>query len=565
MSLVKSMQEETFPPPLLHTGRRAGAAIGVLVFGIVIGASVGTAATYAAMTRNSCERDETTILTTGLPLTSFADAFDTAPTPLNGGRPLLSSSRFIRFLPSQADGRLYAPTYANAAQLAMTPALGSTLGRLAILLPGSFGVPQQYTYFTEAASAMGFHALTLMWQIVPTNEAALSLLCSTEQRCGEVYRTDVFGTGSGVDDIITVQPYSTIVARVASSLRYLDSTYPNAGWGQYLHSSGSGTPCVGAVMGICWGKVTLVGYSQSSSPAAWAAFELPIDRVALIGGPQRVWGRLGRSLKASSIGGLVQFREGTVASTRANWAKIGLSGRQELVSSVPISPYNCSAIFVTSVLHHRSDMMDLCLLRVDPSSGVPVSASNPDGVPVNALSAWPVVLGVKLPATQRTIARSASCAAFLEASAENCTDDNWTGILSDLLSPDDVCPESTRYIDIRSGELQVSASNTDANCNSSWGRRFDPTTAVNPILLAAVASTSACTRTVSFLSKVPTTAPIYQDALNGALHFSLTLGTVHDQKMIKWSGVYQGNGGMLNGVIQSPSDCDNFWLYHAPA
>ena len=35
-----------------------------------------------------------------------------------------------------------------------------------------------------------------------------------------------------------------------------------------------------------------------------------------------------------------------------------------------------------------------------------------------------------------------------------------------------VCPTSTRYIDRRDGTLEVSASGTDAHCNSTWGRRF---------------------------------------------------------------------------------------------
>ena len=179
---------------------------------------------------------------------------------------------------------------------------------------------------------------------------------------------------------------------------------------------------------------------------------------------------------------------------------------------------------------------------LEDAATIPVNA-----VPVNALSAWPVVLGVKMPAAQRAVARSVSCAAFLQARPESCRDVDWEGVLSDLLSPDDDCPQSTRYIDVHGEQLQVSASNTDGGCNSEWGKRFNTTATVNPVISPAVSPEGACTRHVSFLSKVPTMAPVYPEAVNGALNFNLTLGTVYLQKVIKWSGVYRGEGGVFNG------------------
>ena len=60
---------------------------------------------------------------------------------------------------------------------------------------------------------------------------------------------------------------------------------------------------------------------------------------------------------------------------------------------------------------------------------------------------------------------------------------------------------------------------------------------------------------------MPKSAPIYADALAGALNFQLTMGEVDGKKALRWSGVYLGRGGTLGGKELPPSDCDNFWLY----
>jgi hypothetical protein len=63
------------------------------------------------------------------------------------------------------------------------------------------------------------------------------------------------------------------------------------------------------------------------------------------------------------------------------------------------------------------------------------------------------------------------------------------------------------------------------------------------------------------VTKVPPDSPLYVDAQNGALNFTVILSTVSGEKMIKWNGVYNGQGGDIDGVYAPPSDCDNFWKY----
>lgn len=138
---------------------------------------------------------------------------------------------------------------------------------------------------------------------------------------------------------------------------------------------------------------------------------------------------------------------------------------------------------------------------------------------------------------------------------EDATVKDWTGVYIDLFSPDDKNPASRRFVDLdaASGELQVSADTG----GEQWGRRFDPNTEVNPIL--ATTGYSPAARTTSFISKVPLDAPVRAEAEAGALNFTLTLGMACGKKVIKWNGLYNGQGGPFGGNVVPPTDCDNFW------
>ena len=152
------------------------------------------------------------------------------------------------------------------------------------------------------------------------------------------------------------------------------------------------------------------------------------------------------------------------------------------------------------------------------------------------------------------------CASF-EAARDAPSAAAWTGVLVDLFSPDDAaCAASRRYVDLApdAATLHVSASGTDANCSQTWGRRFNATTTVDPTLSP---TPNASVRTTSFVSKVPPDSPLYADAQAGALDFTLVVGAALGSRVIKWNGVYDGEGGDVGGETMPPSDCDNFWQY----
>jgi len=169
------------------------------------------------------------------------------------------------------------------------------------------------------------------------------------------------------------------------------------------------------------------------------------------------------------------------------------------------------------------------------------------------------------------------CSKFIPAST-GCDLSSWLGVFSDLFSPDDkACPHSLRYIDMdwrktkklavysKQG-VHVSASGTGTDCTEKWGKRFNRTTEVDPII--SPTSDNPCKGTVSFLTKVPHDAPARKYAEAGALNFTLTLGCIGDtsceRPVIKWNGMYNGKGGPWpnsqgNGVQVPPSSCNNFW------
>ena len=97
-------------------------------------------------------------------------------------------------------------------------------------------------------------------------------------------------------------------------------------------------------------------------------------------------------------------------------------------------------------------------------------------------------------------------------------------------------------------------------CVESWGVLFDgPDTVVDPTIAL---KEDTCLGSTSFLSKVPADSPDHEQALKGALDFTLRLGhnMANGYGSILWSGLYNGSGGMFGGQqYHPPSLCDNEW------
>uniref|UniRef100_A0A7S3UYK4 Uncharacterized protein n=1 Tax=Heterosigma akashiwo TaxID=2829 RepID=A0A7S3UYK4_HETAK len=134
---------------------------------------------------------------------------------------------------------------------------------------------------------------------------------------------------------------------------------------------------------------------------------------------------------------------------------------------------------------------------------------------------------------------------------------DWCGELVDLFSPDDKNPDSRRFIDWIDETMCISADTG----GEKWGRKWDKETSVNPILNYKTPGVT----TTNFASKVPDDAPdaVKAEVAAGALCFTVTMGTVFGQKVLKWNGLYDGKGGHFTpaGGHVPASDTDNFWVY----
>jgi len=150
----------------------------------------------------------------------------------------------------------------------------------------------------------------------------------------------------------------------------------------------------------------------------------------------------------------------------------------------------------------------------------------------------------------------AMCQGFVEATY--CPASSWAGdFYEDLFTPDEWCTGGkTRKISLSGGQLVVSY----ANCDGDGG--YVAANSTKPNLVRT--SMTSCSATVSFQGEFAPGSKYYDVSQNGGLSFKLTMGTFNGARVIKWSGVHQGQGGpWLDGATAPATMCDNFWLMPA--
>ena len=144
---------------------------------------------------------------------------------------------------------------------------------------------------------------------------------------------------------------------------------------------------------------------------------------------------------------------------------------------------------------------------------------------------------------------------------EQLSPKDWVGKLRDAFSPDDTNPNSLRFVDMyEDGVLSVSG---DTGVET-WGRRFFPDGDCNPIFAATNESNK---RTVDFACKLlnpDTPADVREQVENGALRFTVTMGTACGKKVLLFPSFYDGQGGDFTpaGGYQPPKAVDNLSLIH---
>jgi len=173
-------------------------------------------------------------------------------------------------------GILAVPASGEAPHWAINPSpTVAAKGRLLVFLPGTLGVPGQYTYILRAGAARGLHAVGVNYP----NQTAMGSLCqfSLDPTCYWTARNHViFGTGAPVPSQAVVSTADSIVNRLTKLILWLDTQHPAEGWGQYLLANKT----------IDWGKVVMAGHSQGGGHVGVLAKSVTLSRAVYFSSPE---------------------------------------------------------------------------------------------------------------------------------------------------------------------------------------------------------------------------------------------------------------------------------------
>ena len=147
----------------------------------------------------------------------------------------------------------------------------TNLNRLFLFLGGTGSNPKFYKIISNFAGSLGYDVINLSYN---NSVAAASLANSPDSLAFNKYRQEVcYGTPQSPD--VTVDTLNSIYTRTINILNYLNVTFPDQNWGQYLDSSGV----------IDWSRIIVAGHSQGSGHACYFGKLNLVDRILLFSGP----------------------------------------------------------------------------------------------------------------------------------------------------------------------------------------------------------------------------------------------------------------------------------------
>jgi hypothetical protein len=143
--------------------------------------------------------------------------------------------------------------------------------KLFLFIGGTFSTAQQYEFFSLYAAGLGFHVLNISY---PNSVLTTLLASNSDSLIFNKFREEIcFGTQ--ISPSVNVDSLNSIYTRTLKLLVYLNQTYPQDGWGQYLLSQSS----------IDWSKVAVSGHSQGAGHAAYFAKKFLVERAVMFAGP----------------------------------------------------------------------------------------------------------------------------------------------------------------------------------------------------------------------------------------------------------------------------------------
>ena len=145
------------------------------------------------------------------------------------------------------------------------------LNKLLLFIGGSYSDPKDYNYVCDFGASIGLDVISLSY---PNNVAAAPLGSSSDRLIFDNYRNEIC-FGNPVSDEVSVNLLNCINTRTTKLIIYLNNTYPNQNWGQYLNESNV----------LRWDKIILAGHSQGSGHACYLGKKKLVDRVVMFSGP----------------------------------------------------------------------------------------------------------------------------------------------------------------------------------------------------------------------------------------------------------------------------------------
>ncbi|MFK7972435.1 MAG: T9SS type A sorting domain-containing protein [Bacteroidia bacterium] len=147
----------------------------------------------------------------------------------------------------------------------------SNIDKLFLFLGGTNSTPDVYRTISNFAGNLGFDVINLSY---PNAVAAAILANNTDSLIFNTYRQEVC-YGTPISPRVNVDSLNSIYTRTVKLLTYLNVTYPNQNWSQYLTGNQS----------LNWSKIVVSGHSQGSGHACYFGKSNMVERVIMFSGP----------------------------------------------------------------------------------------------------------------------------------------------------------------------------------------------------------------------------------------------------------------------------------------
>lgn len=231
-----------------------------------------------------------------------------------------------------------------------------SINKLLLFIGGSYSNPADYYLVSDHAATLGLDVINLSYL---NDIAAAPLGSSADRLIFDNYREELcFGTA--VSNVVSVDALNSIVMRAINLIIYLNKTYPDQNWGQYLTSANT----------LQWSKIIVTGHSQGAGHACYLAKKNLVDRLVMFSGPNDYHGYFSAAANWLSQSGktpvskqyvLLHTQDEIVPFNNqiANITALGLlaAGQNTTLADKLTTPYANShalAISITALSNHSS-------------------------------------------------------------------------------------------------------------------------------------------------------------------------------------------------------------------